>query len=290
MATGLLPLATQFIKSQLVPSVDANTTPFYASNAAPVAQDQGWYQMQPGTTQVPQQPSGLLGGIGDFFGDKEKMARLALAFNSMTMRPDAGIQQMALNTLKTAQEQRLLNKQGSATVDYLRKVGRDDLANFVQQNPAFALKAVEIAGQKAPETFNQISGAELNKKIGSNIYEPNAAYNVSSETGKITRVGGGGTNIQVNVPGQKGDIAWEQGAAGALAKRFEGLSNQGDVASSLMPELQALQQLSTVAPTGALVGRLAEAFPGFSSAGDAFTSIISRVAPKNACCWFWLIF
>ena len=66
----------------------------------------------------------------------------------------------------------------------------------------------------------------------------------------------------------------------AIAKRFEGLINQGDQSAGLIPELQALSELVKIAPNGPLMGRLAEQFKGFSTAGDAFKSIIARIAPK----------
>lgn len=52
-----------------------------------------------------------------------------------------------------------------------------------------------------------------------------------------------------------------------------------DVSGGLVQDLQALDELSKVAPQGPISGRLAQAFPGFSSAGAAYQSIVSRVAP-----------
>jgi hypothetical protein len=52
-----------------------------------------------------------------------------------------------------------------------------------------------------------------------------------------------------------------------------------DVSGGLVQDLQALDELSKVAPQGPVSGRLAQAFPGFSSAGAAYQSIVSRVAP-----------
>ena len=52
------------------------------------------------------------------------------------------------------------------------------------------------------------------------------------------------------------------------------------VSGGMVQDLQALDELSKVAPQGPISGRLAQTFPGFSSAGAAYQSIVSRVAPS----------
>lgn len=47
----------------------------------------------------------------------------------------------------------------------------------------------------------------------------------------------------------------------------------------MVQDLQALDELSKLAPQGPITGRLAQMFPGASSAGAVYQSVISRIAP-----------
>jgi hypothetical protein len=53
----------------------------------------------------------------------------------------------------------------------------------------------------------------------------------------------------------------------------------GTTSAGSVQDLDMLDQLIKVAPTGPLTGRLAQMFPGFSDGAAAFQSIVSRVAP-----------
>ena len=308
---GLLPLITDFIKGQVVPAVQANTTPFFQERnpqqAQPMPaqpqQDMSWYQMKPGSSSPSAESGSGFGSFGNFFNDPERMARMTLALNSMRLSPDAGIAAMANQQLKNAQEQRLLARQGNVTANALEKYyGRKDLADMVRNDPTMSKIALDLlktngdteaikTAKQAAELQGFKSGTPEYARFISNYLSKNPTsyqeYQLAKSSNpniapydKWLEQQSAAKATKITLPGEKGDIAWEQGAAGVIAKRFEKLSNQGDVASSLRPELQTLKQLSSIAPNGPLVGRLAEALPGFSSVGDAFNSVISRVAPQ----------
>lgn len=103
-------------------------------------------QSQPQTpvqTAAPaQQEQGILGklasGFSDYTGDPEKMARLAMAFNSMRIEPDQGLAAALADRAKTAQAIKLAKSSANKTAEALRAAGREDLAAQVEQNPLMA--------------------------------------------------------------------------------------------------------------------------------------------------------
>jgi len=109
-----------------------------ASNTPPTAP-----QMQPAPQPMQQAPEqGLLArmgaGINNFRQDPEKMARLTMGLNSMRLNPDAGIAASAADTIKQGQTRRIMMSNANVTVQRLRDMGRDDLADMVEANPAIA--------------------------------------------------------------------------------------------------------------------------------------------------------
>jgi hypothetical protein len=61
----------------------------------------------------------ILNSIKGFLGDEEKMLRLAMAFNTLRMRPDTGLQQFASKRIETIAANRQLNR----TADVLEQRG-----------------------------------------------------------------------------------------------------------------------------------------------------------------------
>lgn len=111
--------------------------------------------------------------------------------------------------------------------------------------------------------------------------DPKGTYQRGAN-GKIDTIGGGGTTINNNPPGQFGYDSDE------LRKKLDQKEGevwstyleQGAVAGQMGRDMEMLGELSKVAPQGPITGRFAQAFPGFDSAGAAFQSIIKRVAPS----------
>ena len=86
-------------------------------------------------------------------------------------------------------------------------------------------------------------------------------------------------NTNVTVGGEPNDAKLRQELDKRTGELWGGYQEQAGIAGDLTRDLDALDELITLAPQGPLQGRLAEVFPGFSSAGDAFQSIVKRVAP-----------
>ena len=99
-----------------------------------------------GQGQKPEEP-GFLSRLGrgalDYIQDPESRARAAMAFNAMRLQPSSG--------LNTAMQARITDIRGSRqqaqtanrTVQYLKSMGRPDLAELVEANPALAGEALK---------------------------------------------------------------------------------------------------------------------------------------------------
>ena len=96
--------------------------------------------------QAAQPPQGLLArmgaGIQNFRNDPEKMARLQMGLNSMRLNPDQGIAASAANTIQLAQERKRMVNDANVTVQRLRAVGKNDLADMVEANPTMAKEII----------------------------------------------------------------------------------------------------------------------------------------------------
>ena len=204
--------------------------------------------------------------------------RLALGFNTMRLTPDQQLASILGDRIKTASEVGRENKTAKQVAVALQNQGRFEEAALVEANPEMAKTVLTsmFASDRA-KVFTFKSGAELNKERNTDVFDPKKPYKVSS-TGEISEIGGGGVNI-TNAMG-KGDVKWEESSSAAIAEEFKGYRDAGNAAANLVPEIQSLQALVELAPSGPLVGALAEKFAGFSTAGDAFMSVIKRIGPK----------
>jgi hypothetical protein len=94
------------------------------------------------------QPGGFFDTIKSFLGDEERMAGLAIAFNSMRLTPDA--------SLAAAMEKRIeragVRRQANRTADYLESIGQKQAADLIRQNPSLAKEiASEFVKGKTPD-------------------------------------------------------------------------------------------------------------------------------------------
>lgn len=94
-------------------------------------------------------------GAMEYLGDPTNRARLAAAFNTMRLNPDPNIARMAQSQIENQQALDLLAKQGNKTAEWLKSVGREDLAKLVAEQPQMAKSAVAEA-LKAPNTPSAI--------------------------------------------------------------------------------------------------------------------------------------
>jgi len=136
----------------------------------------------------------FLDKVGDFVGNKERMLKLALAFNSMRLEPDQGLATALNDRLKT------ISKQGKAnsTAEYLRNKGRPDLADLVLKNPELTTQALTEVRQS--NKFKIMKGADLEKEYGITGLPAKQNFKYNTISGEISGIGQGNTVIQTVKP------------------------------------------------------------------------------------------
>lgn len=114
-------------------------------------------------TMQQEQPTGLMGNILGPKGrggiNPEKIAKLQMMLEGMTMRPNQGVMQVAQHTLKTAQQGKARNK----TVEWLRQNGREDLAAAVANGVVPAASAVNdtLKNQAKPASIQALEAQAI---------------------------------------------------------------------------------------------------------------------------------
>ena len=101
----------------------------------------------------------------EFFGNRENMLRLALAFNTMRLQPDQGLAAALGSELKDIRETRVLNKKANSTLNALRQAGvpEKDLQVLADDPDLLRKYAVEFFKKKMGvdpadiQTFNRLT-------------------------------------------------------------------------------------------------------------------------------------
>lgn len=109
---------------------------------------------------------GFMQTVSNFFGDRENMLRLALAFNSMRYQPDSGLASVIGDELQDIRKTRIQGKTVGAVVSFLRAKGYDEYAKVVEQNPALASSVYEQVIQKElkPGATAKTSGVQYDSQ------------------------------------------------------------------------------------------------------------------------------
>jgi hypothetical protein len=233
-----------------------------------------------------QKPQGLLGSLGiqkrdeaaggetaqpfyqrDTF--KDTAAVLAQGFGRMGIM---GMEEIADDIAK----QRTENKARNKTAEYLRKAGRGDLADMVDQGMIGGREAAGVLLQKPDEKGQVVSAAQLREMYpGSEIAE--GLYNLKKDN-TITKVGGAPqVVIDQSAPGAESELRKK-----LMGKRGEELAahiSAGNVAAGRQSDLSILQELAPLAPSGPVEGRFAEMFPEFNDVAAVRQSVVRRIAP-----------
>lgn len=99
--------------------------------------------------QAPAQPSGIGQFLGNLYqntlGDEEWRLRKAIALNSMRMDPSQALGASFAARLQNVKETKAQKKQANKTVEYLRKIGRPDLADLATSRPDLATDLLKQA-------------------------------------------------------------------------------------------------------------------------------------------------
>lgn len=145
-----------------------------------------------------------------------------------------------------------------------------------------ALKRAELAQAQAPDPGFTMVSPEQAKAMGL----PPGAYQVGPD-GKVSQIGGGGTNVTVNNGGNSNKFREESDKAASA--RFDEYIQGGTAAAQMVGDLKAIADLAPQIGTGkgaevmSALGPYAEAF-GIDVTGldeaQAFKSIVDRMAPQ----------
>jgi len=211
---------------------------------------------------------GFMKTVSDFFGDRENMLRLALAFNSMRYQPDSGLASVIGDELQDLRKTRIQGKTVGAVVSFLRAKGYDEYAKVVEQNPALASSVYEQVIQKElkPGATAKTSGVQYDAQ--------NRAFVNVSEDGMqkveyLKDASGQFITRQDPTDVRRLEKEWD-----ISIKRSDEIGQKASgLESNLMLFQQALTQLNNGAESGLVISRL----PAFDAQTAALRSIAQQL-------------
>lgn len=186
----------------------------------------------------------------------------AIGAGMLGMSNDPNLQQFGMAQLGKMQNRSTTNR----TVQKLREMGRDDLADGVESGLLDAKTAASLIYGQPKD-----SRTALQKD-----FEYARAQGYGGDFQQFMKDKGAGVNVNV---GGEGTSELDKTLQKATGTRFNTYLQAGDSAAALIPELRMLEQLANTAPSGPLQGRLAEMFPEANDASAAFMSMVQRLAP-----------
>ena len=234
-----------------------------------------------------QKPQGLLGSLGiqrmeegaegetgqrfyqrDSF--KDTAAVLAQGFGRMGIM---GMEEIADDIAK----QRTENKARNKTAEYLRKAGRGDLADMVDQGMIGGKEAAGVLLQKPEEKVRQVRGSEL----GLTGPQADRLFNVDADN-KVTAIGGTAPVTNINMgdklsPGlKKLDESFAETYANLSMSGLADARAQAATISTVLTKLEAGEPL-----TGPLIGAQPDLLraitnPDAQDAIDRVGSVVQR--------------
>jgi hypothetical protein len=166
--------------------------------------------------------------------------------------------------------QRVAASNRNKTVAMLRTRGRDDLADMVERG---MISPTDAASQllATPKDDRTAGIKEYQQAVSQGFKGTFLEYKTALQEAGATKV---------IPPGQVN--AEDELRKKLMQKKGEGFSKMldaGSASASAMTDLNILQQLAPLAPSGPLTGRIAEAFPEFNDVASLRQSIVKRVAP-----------
>jgi hypothetical protein len=190
--------------------------------------------------------------------------------------------------------QRAKGMAANRTAETLRAQGREDLAKLLLDGGINAQQAISMMQsdkaadlafrrQKDLATLKEkgrVVDASVLRQMFPGAKIDDGLYNLKPD-GTANKIGGGGVSVQnVIKPGQVDSE--DELRKKLMQKRGEGFSkmlDSGSASASSLTDLNILQQLAPLAPSGPLTGRLTEMFPEFNDVASLRQSIVKRVAP-----------
>jgi len=162
------------------------------------------------------------------------MARLAIAFNSLRMKPDPALAASQQQVIESAQSRR----GASRTAQYLRGKGLGDVADLLETGAIDAKTALSYA--KEGDSYSSVSGAQLNQMYPGSTYDDKKMYSVNTATGKIAGIGGGDTVIDIS---NKAESTYLSTLSGNKAERVSAMISGVDVAKNQIKKLNQTFQV-----------------------------------------------
>jgi hypothetical protein len=224
---------------------------------------------------------GLKGAIDG--SDPDKSDRLAIALMSLSGNPDQlqPLMAMAANDIQERKKTKSANK----TVELIKSID-PKLGAMAEANPAMAGNIMSaIASKQLDGKGGQIMTAAQVREMFPGVGKiDEGLYNVKTKDGQIvsmTKVGGGGTTNEINLPGTPGaEEKLSEKLMTNTGEEWAAALKAGNQSAQIATDLDVLAQLTDVQPSGPLQGRLARLFPEFSDAAALRESIVKRIAPQ----------
>jgi hypothetical protein len=217
-------------------------------------------QKQQQQQQQQQQPQQQGPSMWQRFNQPQNWAALSNAFNTLRFQPDQGLAASNQKVIDYAQTAKAANK----TVEYLRRVGRDDLAQAVEADPTVAADALKIAAGV---------GGAANKTFAP-ILQPDGTYAVPT-------VDSAGNITVKTLEGVTGETAAQKYAREAELQNKQADNDRavklGQDAyaqvDSLDRQLSKLDQISRLVDEGAETGVIRNYFPAINAATAELRSL-----------------
>jgi len=180
---------------------------------------------------------GVLDSLGEYFGNRENMLNLALAFNSMRLNPDQGLAKVIENKLDRISDKGESNQ----TVDWLMANGHVDLANMVRKDPKLAQYALKEANKA--DRWETGTGKELKDKYGFGGLIDGKAYRYDKVSKKVEQVGGNATTINTVKP-DKG-YQFEYDSSGNIVKQVPIPKDKSEEEKKIEQRLESGKSIDT---------------------------------------------
>lgn len=214
--------------------------------------------------------------------DEDASDRLAIALMSLSGNPGQ-FKPMIEMAAADIQERKKLKTQNK-TIDYIRSID-PKLASMAEANPSMVGNILSaLASKQLDGKSGKILTAEEMRKLFPGTEIADGVYNVKEQDGQIvsaTKVGGGGTVNEINLPGTPGaEAKLTEKLMTNTGEEWAAALKAGNQSAQIATDLDVLAQLTDVQPTGPLQGRLARLFPEFSNAAALRESIVKRIAPQ----------
>lgn len=223
--------------------------------------------------QLESDPS-FMDQVKNYFGSRENMLRLAMAFNTMRLEPDQGLARALGDELGEIRKTKTSQMSQGQIVNYLQQNGYPELAQVAAQNPTMAAKIMEQVLQKelkpgaSPKTFEPQVDVNTGE-IFSFEYDPD-------KPGELKRIS---TGVFAETPAQKAqrestEVITLQDRKDGLAaadSAFERVRNIGSDIDLLYQALTAAKDPNTQ------TGFMSRYLPAFTSSTAALKEAGNRL-------------